>query len=128
MLVYIVIFSLLVLVLVMGTRAVGVSAGKVYYDGDGLLEYKQNTQELIRYVKRASKHIRISAGHYTFHFFVRVLYYIKRVFDIFYTKARDRFVKQAVKDKRAVSRFWVDLKKYKQEIDIEKKIEGSKSM
>jgi hypothetical protein len=103
-------------------RYIGLNSKKTYYQGDGLAEFVSNTKELIVYVKKSLKYFKKIAEQYMFHFLVRFLYYLKLGFDKIYSIARNRFLKQTVKDKKAVSRFWVHLKEYKQEMDEEKQL------
>ena len=102
-------------------RYIGLSKGKSYYDKNGLEEFFSNTKELITYLKRLYRFLKKITQQYSFHFLVRVLYYVQLFSNKVYAWARNKFMKSAVKDKKAVSRFWETLKEYKQEIDEEKK-------
>lgn len=113
--------SLAFILVILTPRYIGVVSGKKYYHQDGLLEFTQNSKELVRYIYRLSRYFRKIIIQYTFHFLVRMLYYVKTAFDKVYSFARNKFMSETVKDKKAVSRFWETLKEYKQEIDEEKK-------
>lgn len=47
--------------------------------------------------------------------------------DKIYAKSRNKFMEEVVKDKKAVPHFWNHLKKYKKEIEEEKKIENTEN-
>ncbi|MEN9852640.1 MAG: hypothetical protein RI996_583 [Candidatus Parcubacteria bacterium] len=119
--IYVILISLIALVSILGSRFVAVQGGKVFYKGKGLTEFISNTIELLIYIKKVSRHLRKIAEQYTFHFFVRVLYWLQLFVNRVYAFARNRFMKRTIPDKKAVSRFWEYLKEYKQEMDQEKK-------
>jgi predicted GIY-YIG superfamily endonuclease len=121
MILYVICIVLALLALIIVPRYFAIQGGKTFYEGRGLTEFSQNTNELVRYIKRVFKHIRKIVAQYTFHLFVRMLYYVQLLLNRAYAFARDRFMKSTIPDKKAVSRFWEYLKEYKQEIDQEKK-------
>ena len=57
---------------------------------------------------------------YVLHLWVRILFYVDKIFGALYARSRNFFVKNAVKNKSSVPHFWEHLKVYKQEIDKEK--------
>lgn len=121
MIIYAILGSFMALVLVLAPRFVAVRAGKTFYTGKGYTEFLSNTSELLIYIKKVLKHVRKIIEQYTFHFFVRVLYWLQLFVNRVYAFARNRFMKRTIPDKKAVSRFWEYLKEYKQEMDQEKK-------
>lgn len=80
---------------------------------------------IIRFFLKQSVYVRKFVMQYVLHIMVRFMYH----FDVFttkmYTKSRNWFVKNAVKNKGTVPHFWDHLKVYKQEMDEEKKEEES---
>jgi hypothetical protein len=118
---YLCIFSAIALGAILVPRYIGISKSKAYYANNGLEEFISNTKELITYFRRLYRHLKKITQQYSFHFLVRMLYYVQLFWNKAYTWARNGFMKSAVRDKKAVSRFWETLKEYKQEIDEEKK-------
>ncbi len=57
------------------------------------------------------------------HWWVMLVAKISSYSDKIYAKSRNKFMEEVVKDKKAVPHFWDHLKKYKREIEKEKKIE-----
>lgn len=53
------------------------------------------------------------------HWRVQILAWLTSLTEKFYTKSRNQFVKEVVKDKKGVPHFWSHLKKYKKEMDEE---------
>ncbi len=53
------------------------------------------------------------------HWRVQILAWLTSLTEKFYTKSRNQFVKEVVKDKKGIPHFWSHLKKYKKEIDEE---------
>jgi hypothetical protein len=112
------------LLVIISSRQNALSKGKSFYnvDGrDGFKEFIENTLELYVYLKKVLRFCIKLVRQYTFHFSVRVLYYVKLFWDSLYSKARDKFLDDAVKDKKTVSRFWDYLKDYKHEKEKEQK-------
>ncbi len=118
---YLCIVSVLALGAIFIPRYIGLSKGKTYYERNGLEEFISNTKELVTYFKRLYRYLKKVTQQYSFHFLVRMLYYVQLFSNKLYAWARNKFMRSAVKDKKAVSRFWETLKEYKQEIDEEKK-------
>lgn len=96
----------------------GIVAVEEAYDGPKQVSVIVHT--IIRYTLKQSVYMRKFITQYVLHVMVRFMYH----FDIFttkmYTKSRNWFVKNAVKNKGTVPHFWEHLKVYKQEIDKEK--------
>lgn len=120
---YILLISSVAILLILGLRYFRIKSGKIYSKEDGLKEFIQNTSELNLYFRRLFRYLKKTLKQYAFHFLVRMLYYIKLMFDKAYSYTRNKFLKTTIKDKKAVSRFWVHLKEYKQEIDVENKLD-----
>jgi hypothetical protein len=118
---YLCIITALALGAILVPRYIQISKGKTFYSKNGLEEFISNTKELIIYFKRLYRYFKKITQQYSFHFLVRVLYYVQLFSNKVYAWARNKFMKSAVKDKKAVSRFWETLKEYKQEIEEEKK-------
>jgi hypothetical protein len=80
---------------------------------------------IIRFILKRSVYLRKFFMQYVFHIMVRFMYY----FDIWttkmYSKSRNWFVKNAVRNKGTVPHFWEHLKVYKQEMDQEREQEDS---
>lgn len=57
------------------------------------------------------------------HFWVEFVAFINNFLEKIYQRSRDRFMKEVVKDKKAVPHFWKYLKKYKKEKDEESRID-----
>lgn len=91
------------------------------YNGPG--QVSVTIHVIIRYLLKKSVLMRKFFMQYIFHIIVRFMYH----FDIFttkmYSKSRNWFVKNAVKNKGTVPHFWEHLKVYKQEMDQEKESE-----
>ncbi|MEI6352684.1 MAG: hypothetical protein WCO35_01985 [Candidatus Nomurabacteria bacterium] len=76
------------------------------------------------YVRRLYVYIKL-AYSYILHIWVIIIDKIRNVSDRLYMKSRDEFVKEVVKDKKAVPHFWSHLKKYKREKDEENRIDDN---
>ncbi len=75
---------------------------------------------IIRYLLKQSVHLRKFFMQYVFHILVRFMYHFDVLTTKMYSKSRNWFVKNAVKNKGTVPHFWDHLKVYKQEMDQEK--------
>ena len=77
------IVSGLVIAALLIKRNIDLQKGKIFYNGDGLLEFSENSKELFIYIKKVFKHLRKVFIQYTFHFFVRVLYYLRNFLTLY---------------------------------------------
>jgi hypothetical protein len=68
-------------------------------------------------------HFRRFLLQYIAHLAVRVMYYIDKLTAVLYSKSRNWFVRNAVRNRGTVPHFWEHLKVYKQEMDREKESE-----
>ncbi|MEN9338450.1 MAG: hypothetical protein RI945_175, partial [Candidatus Parcubacteria bacterium] len=59
------------------------------------------------------------------HFWVLFISFINSILEKLYQRSRDQFMKEVVKDKKAVPYFWNHLKKYKKEKDEEARIDDN---
>lgn len=75
---------------------------------------------ILRYFLRRSVHFRKFIMQYALHLIVRGMFYLDKVFSKLYSFSRDKFVKNAVRNRGTVPHFWNHLKVYKQEIDKER--------
>lgn len=118
-----VILPLVIVTLLIGRRVYRLpkTASLARIEHDAFLEYANNWSELRVYLEKLLRHGFKVAGQYLLHFGVRTLYYVRELFDFIYSKARNKFLSAAIKDKKAVSRFWEHLKEYRQEINNEDK-------
>lgn len=78
---------------------------------------------IIRYALRRSVHFRRFLLQYIAHLAVRVMYYIDKFTAILYSRSRNWFVRNAVRNRGTVPHFWEHLKVYKQEMDKEREAE-----
>lgn len=78
---------------------------------------------IIRYGLKRSVHARKFLLQYVAHLAVRVMYYIDKLTAYLYSKSRNWFVRNAVRNRGTVPHFWEHLKVYKQEMDREKQEE-----
>lgn len=78
---------------------------------------------IIRYGLRRSVHFRRFLFQYLAHIAVRVMYYIDKFTAYLYSKSRNWFVRNAVRNRGTVPHFWEHLKVYKQEMDREREAE-----
>jgi hypothetical protein len=87
---------------------------------NGPAQVSTTLHAIIRVLLRRSVHIRKFLVQYILHMLVRVMYYIDIWSSFMYSKARNWFVKNAVRNRGTVPHFWEHLKVYKQEMDKEK--------
>lgn len=118
-----VILPLVIVALLVGRRVYQLpkNANLSHVEHDALVEYLNNWSELRVYLEKLFRHSFKVAGQYILHFGVRTLYHVRELFDFIYAKARNKFLTTAIKDKKAVSRFWEHLKEYRQEMNEEDK-------
>ncbi|MDB5260697.1 MAG: hypothetical protein JWN37_928 [Candidatus Nomurabacteria bacterium] len=75
---------------------------------------------VVRYFLKRSVYARKFIMQYILHIVVRFMYYLDKGSSYIYSKSRNWFVKNAVKNRGTVPHFWEHLKVYKQEMDKEK--------
>lgn len=75
---------------------------------------------IIRFFFRRSVYMRKFVLQYVAHVAVRVMYYIDKLTTYLYSKSRNWFVRNAVRNRGTVPHFWQHLKVYKQEMDKER--------
>lgn len=78
---------------------------------------------VIRYALRRSVHFRRFILQYVAHLAVRVMFYIDKATAVLYSRSRNWFVRNAVRNRGTVPHFWEHLKVYKQEMDREREEE-----
>jgi hypothetical protein len=88
------------------------------YDGPGQVSF--TLLAIIRYAFKRSVHARRFLLQYVAHLAVRIMYYIDKFTTFMYSKSRNWFVRNAVRNRGTVPHFWEHLKVYKQEMDREK--------
>lgn len=81
---------------------------------------------VIRYALKRSIYFRKFFMQYVFHIMVRVMHYIDTWTSILYSKSRNWFVENAVRNRGTVPHFWNHLKVYKKEMDEEREEEDIK--
>jgi hypothetical protein len=98
---------------------------KISYNPDynGPAEVSFMLIAIIRYGLKRSVHFRKFLIQYVAHLAVRVMYYTDRLTAFLYSKSRNWFVRNAVRNRGTVPHFWEHLKVYKQEMDKERKEE-----
>ena len=87
---------------------------------NGPREVSQTLNIIIRFILRRSVYFRKFLAQYVLHIMVRVMSYIDDWSTYMYSKSRNWFVKNAVRNRGTVPHFWEHLKVYKQEMDKEK--------
>lgn len=102
-----------------------VSNGKVEVDPlhNGPGDVSLMLHAIIRYGLKRSVSGRKFLVQYVAHLAVRVMYYIDKYTAYLYSKSRNWFVKNAVRNRGTVPHFWEHLKVYKQEMDREREEE-----
>ena len=100
-----------------------ISRGKIEYDPgyDGPAQVSFTLIAIIRYALKRSVHARKFFLQYVAHLAVRIMYYIDKFTAYMYSKSRNWFVRNAVRNRGTVPHFWEHLKVYKQEMDKERK-------
>jgi hypothetical protein len=104
-----------------------IATGKVVLDQEynGPEHVSVAVHAVIRFILKRSVYMRKFFMQYVFHIMVRFMYY----FDIWttkmYSRSRNWFVKNAVRNKGTVPHFWEHLKVYKQEMDQEREQEDA---
>mgnify|MGYP003527588287 CR=1 FL=1 len=102
-----------------------ISKGIVVVDEEynGPKEVSVVIHTVIRYMLKQSVYMRKFCMQYIFHIMVRFMYHFDVLTTKMYSKSRNWFVKNAVRNKGTVPHFWEHLKVYKQEMDQEKEAE-----
>jgi hypothetical protein len=121
MLTILTILPLCIVVGMLGMRLFKIRSHPHSFAYTGVEDLQRKALESKIYILRLSRYLGKSLQQYLFHFAVRILYYIRLFFHILYALARNKFFKNAIKDKKTVSKFWEHLKEYKQQIDSETK-------
>ena len=94
-------------------------------DYNGAEQVSVTVHTIIRFFLKQSVHFRKFCTQYIFHILVRCMYHFDILTTKLYTKSRNWFVRNAVRNKGTVPHFWEHLKVYKQEIDQEREDEES---
>lgn len=90
---------------------------------DGHDKFVDFSFKLIRFsIKKFYSFLKVLYQNFL-HAWVRFVSKINSLSEKIYTESRNKFVDEVVKDKKSVPHFWNHLKKYKREIDEEKKEE-----
>ncbi len=89
-----------------------------HYNGPG--DVSLTLLAIIRYGLKRSVQMRRFLLQYLAHIAVRVMYYTDKFTAYMYSKSRNWFVKNAVRNRGTVPHFWEHLKVYKQEMDRER--------
>ena len=99
--------------------------GKIARDPeyDGPAEVSFTLIAIIRYAFKRSVHARKFFLQYVAHVAVRIMFYIDKFTTYMYSKSRNWFVRNAVRNRGTVPHFWEHLKVYKQEMDREREDE-----
>ena len=93
------------------------------YDGHNL--FLDRFFAVVRYyVRRVYVYVKLFY-RYLLHIWVKIVAKLNDSSEKLYMKSRDKFVKEVVKDKKAVPQFWNHLKKYKREKDEENRIDDN---
>lgn len=93
---------------------------KVDPDFDGPKRVSVTLVAILRFFLRRSVYVRKFIFQYIAHVLVRFMYYTDKLTTFLYTKSRNWFVQNAVRNRGTVPHFWEHLKVYKQEMDKEK--------
>lgn len=89
-----------------------------HYNGPG--DVSLTLLAIIRYGLKRSVQVRRFFFQYLAHIAVRVMYYTDKLTAHLYSRSRNWFVKNAVRNRGTVPHFWEHLKVYKQEMDRER--------
>lgn len=87
---------------------------------NGPAQVSKTLHAIIRYLLKRSVHFRKFMMQYIAHLAVRVMYYIDKLSTHLYSRSRNWFVQNAVRNRGTVPHFWEHLKVYKQEMDRER--------
>lgn len=101
--------------------------GKIVLDAEfnGPAQVSITLRAVIRFLLKRSVYMRKFCMQYVAHLAVRVMYYVDKFSTAMYSRSRNWFVKNAVRNRGTVPHFWQHLKVYKQEMDQEKADEES---
>ncbi|MEN9338176.1 MAG: hypothetical protein RIQ41_490 [Candidatus Parcubacteria bacterium] len=102
-----------------------ISRHQLSYDPEynGPAQVSATLLAIIRYALKRSVLVRKFILQYIAHLAVRVMYYIDKLTTYLYSKSRNWFVRNAVRNRGTVPHFWEHLKVYKQEMDKEREDE-----
>lgn len=87
---------------------------------NGPAQVSKTLKAIIRFALKRSVYVRKFFVQYIAHLAVRVMYYVDKFSSFLYSKSRNWFVKNAVRNRGTVPHFWEHLKVYKQEMDKER--------
>lgn len=87
---------------------------------NGPAQVSKTLRAIIRFTLKRSVYVRKFFVQYIAHLAVRVMYYVDKFSSFLYSKSRNWFVKNAVRNRGTVPHFWEHLKVYKQEMDKER--------
>lgn len=98
------------------------SRGIISYDPEhnGPAQVSFTLIAIVRYLLKRSVITRKFVLQYVAHLAVRIMYYIDKLTTYLYSKSRNWFVRNAVRNRGTVPHFWEHLKVYKQEMDKER--------
>ena len=110
---------------VLALQSYRISRGHIAYDAqyNGPAQVSATLLAIIRYALKRSVLVRKFILQYIAHLAVRVMYYIDKLTTYLYSKSRNWFVRNAVRNRGTVPHFWEHLKVYKQEMDKEREDE-----
>jgi hypothetical protein len=114
--------TLLVAAGIVALQYVRISKGQISVEDDynGPAHVQATLLAIIRFFFRRSVYLRKFVLQYVAHVAVRVMYYIDKLTTYLYSKSRNWFVRNAVRNRGTVPHFWQHLKVYKQEMDKER--------
>lgn len=120
------ILALLVAATILVVQKYRISKGliEVHENYNGPAEVSLTIHAIIRYFLKRSVYLRKFFMQYMLHAMLRAMYYVDIWTAVLYSKSRNWFVQNAVKNRGTVPHFWHHLKVYKQEMDQEKENEG----
>lgn len=112
-------------VLILVLQSFRISRGKIHVPAgyNGPSQVSTMLLVIIRYGLRRSVHFRRFLLQYIAHLAVRVMYYVDKFTAVLYSRSRNWFVRNAVRNRGTVPHFWEHLKVYKQEMDREREAE-----
>lgn len=120
------VFTTLFSVAILVVQKYRIEKGEVILDPEynGPAHVSLTIHAIIRYFLKRSVYIRKFFMQYMLHVMLRAMYYVDIWTAALYSKSRNWFVQNAVKNRGTVPHFWHHLKVYKQEMDQEKENEG----
>lgn len=120
------VFTTLFSVAILVVQKYRIEKGEVVLDPEynGPAHVSLTILAIIRYFLKRSVYLRKFFMQYMLHVMLRAMYYVDIWTAALYSKSRNWFVQNAVKNRGTVPHFWHHLKVYKQEMDQEKENEG----